>query len=184
MRDDPIEQITATGISTLATHHELDLVVLATGFDASTGGFTQIDIHSTDGTTLKDLWADGVKTQLGFAVPDFPNMLMLYGPQSPTTFCNGPTCAEVQGDWVIDCLCYLREHGYVRIEATHSAAQAWSIELAKVGDGLLFPQADSWYMGANIPGKKRELLCQPNPQQYLKHCRVCADNGYECFIVS
>ena len=184
VRDEPIQEITTTGVQTSTAHHEFDLIILATGFDSSTGGFTQIDIRSTSGVTLKDLWADGVKTQLGFAVPDFPNMLMLYGPQSPTSFCNGPTCAEVQGDWVVDCLCYLREHGLTKVEATDAAAEAWGRELAKVGEGLLFPEADSWYMGANIPGKQRELLCHPNPQKYLKHCRDCADNGYEGFVFS
>ncbi|MEM7020736.1 MAG: hypothetical protein AAF512_25765, partial [Pseudomonadota bacterium] len=117
-------------------------------------------------------------------VPGFPNMLMLYGPQSPTSFCNGPTCAEVQGDWVIDCLRYIRENGFARIEATQEATEAWAQEIAKVGESLLFPEANSWYMGANIPGKHRELLCHPNPQKYLKNCRDCAENGYEGFIFS
>ena len=181
VRAQPIQEITATGVQTPEGLHELDLLVLATGFDSSTGGFAQIDFRGTEGTTVMETWAHGVKTHLGFAVPGFPNMLMLYGPQSPTAFCNGPTCAEVQGDWVVDCLRYLREQGCSRIEATEDAAASWSRRIQEIADGSLLPQADSWYMGANIPGKHRELLYFPDVQEYLAHCRDSAAAGYSGF---
>ncbi|MDX1648287.1 MAG: hypothetical protein R3263_00400, partial [Myxococcota bacterium] len=92
------------------------------------------------------------------AVPAFPNMLMLYGPQSPTAFWNGPTCAEVQGDWIVDCLTHLRDHGLTRIEATRAAAEGWNRHMDELASTTLLPLADSWYMGANIPGKPRQLL--------------------------
>jgi cyclohexanone monooxygenase len=133
------------------------------------------------GSTLKDAWSTGVNTYLGLGIPDFPNLLMLYGPQSPTAFCNGPTCAELQGDWVVDCLSYLRDHGLTRIEATAASGQAWSQHMADLAAGTLLPLADSWYMGANIPGKPRQLLHHLGLQEYLAFCRESAENGYSGF---
>jgi cyclohexanone monooxygenase len=181
VRADPIDRITPTGIRTRAGHHELDLIVLATGFDAGTGGLTQIDVRGLSGRTLKDTWRNGVQTHLGIGIPDFPNLLVLYGPQSPTSFCNGPTCAELQGDWVVDCLCYLRTKGFTRIEADAAAGEAWTRHLADLAAGTLLPLADSWYMGANIPGKTRQLLNYAGLQTYLGFCRDSAESGYSGF---
>jgi cyclohexanone monooxygenase len=181
VRDEPIEEITRAGVRTASRHYELDVLVLATGFDASTGGLTQIDIRGVSGRTLKETWSRGVQTHLGLGIPDFPNLLMLYGPQSPTAFCNGPTCAELQGDWVVDCLCYLRERGLRRIEATTAAGESWTDHMAELAAGSLLSQADSWYMGANVPGKPRQLLHHLGVQEYLAFCRESAENGYSGF---
>ena len=184
LRESPIERITPTGLETSAGAHEFDVLVLATGFDASTGSFTQIDLIGSGGKRLDDVWSDGVRTYLGYSIPHMPNLLMLYGPQSPTAFCNGPTCAEVQGDWVVECLSHLRDRNLSRIETTDEAAAGWAAHLAEVGEGTLFPRADSWYMGANIPGKRRELLYYPFPQDYLEQCQASAMAGYEGFDLS
>jgi len=181
VREDPIEAVTPSGVRTASGHHPLDVLVLATGFDASTGGLTQLEIRGRSGRTLEETWRGGVQTQLGVAIPDFPNLLMLYGPQSPTAFCNGPTCAELQGDWVADCLAYLRERGHTRIEATPAAGEAWTQHMAELAEGTLLPKAESWYMGANIPGKPRQLLHHLGVQVYLAHCRESAANGYAGF---
>jgi cyclohexanone monooxygenase len=183
VRESPIEAVTATGVRTGdGREHPLDVLVLATGFDAVTGGLTSIDIHGTNGPTLKEYWADGAKTYLGMASAGFPNMLYIYGPQSPSGFCNGPTCAEAQGDWVVDCLSYLREQGLSRIEALATAEADWGRHTAEAGDATLFPLADSWYMGANIPGKKREILNYPGGLKlYLEQCEAAATKGYEGF---
>jgi cyclohexanone monooxygenase len=125
-----------------------------------------------------------MRTHLGYAIPHMPNLLMLYGPQSPTAFCNGPTCAEIQGDWVVACLDHLRSNGLSRIEATDEAADAWSAHLATIAADTLFPRADSWYMGANIPGKHRELLYYPSPQDYIERCEEAARTGYAGFRLS
>jgi cyclohexanone monooxygenase len=167
VRDESIEEITPTGVRTASRHYELDLLVLATGFDASTGGLTQFEIRGLSGRTLKDTWSAGVQTYLGLGIPDFPNLLMLYGPQSPTAFCNGPTCAELQGDWVVDCLCHLRDHGLTRLEAEAAAGESWTEHMADLAAGTLLPRAESWYMGANIPGKPRQLLHHLGVQEYL-----------------
>jgi cyclohexanone monooxygenase len=183
VREEPIEEITQTGVRTASRHHELDILVLATGFDASTGGLTQFEIRGLSGRTLKETWSTGVQTYLGLGIPDFPNLLMLYGPQSPTAFCNGPTCAELQGDWVADCLSYLRDNGLARIEAKPAAGESWTQHMADLAAGTLLPQADSWYMGANVPGKPRQLLHYLGVQNYLAFCRESAENGYSGFVL-
>jgi cyclohexanone monooxygenase len=183
VRAEPIEEITPTGVRTRARHYALDVLVLATGFDASTGGLTQIDIRGVSGRTLKETWSSGVQTYLGLGIPDFPNLLMLYGPQSPTAFCNGPTCAELQGDWVADCLSYLRERRLVRIEARPDAGASWTQHMAELAAGTLLPLADSWYMGANVPGKPQQLLHYLGLQEYLAFCRQSAEHGYAGFEV-
>ncbi len=125
LRTAPIERVTRSGIKTAAGEHDLDILVLATGFDAVTGGLTSIDIRGTQGETLREKWARGVRAHLGMAVAGFPNLLFVYGPQSPNAFCNGPTCAELQGDWIARLLDHLHQRNYTRIEATVPAESRW-----------------------------------------------------------
>ena len=184
LRATPIERVTPTGVRTTAGDHDLDLLVLATGFDAVTGGLTSIELRGTRGDTLADHWRDGVRTHLGVASSGFPNLLYLYGPQSPSGFCNGPTCAEVQGDWVVDLLTHLHEEGITRIEAEPEAEETWRVLVHDIASMTLFPRADSWYMGANIPGKPREMLNWPGGLQlYLEACRESAAAGYSGFAL-
>jgi cyclohexanone monooxygenase len=184
-RSTPIEAITPTGIRTAdGEHREFDLIALATGFDANTGGLTQIDICDTAGVQLSERWAGGVDTHLGVAIAGFPNLLMLYGPQSSTAFCNGPTCAELQGDWVVALLAHVRDRALTRIESTVEAGELWSEHLDQVADATLFPLADSWYMAANVPGKRRQLLNHPISDTYLSRLAACADDGYSGFELS
>jgi cyclohexanone monooxygenase len=185
LRTDPIERVTPGGIKTAAGEHDLDILVLATGFDAVTGGLTSIDIRGTEGETLKEKWANGVRAQLGMAAAGFPNLLFVYGPQSPNGFCNGPTCAEVQGDWIVRLLDHLRQRNYTRVEATVAAEEAWRAQVLELADATLFPRADSWYVGANIPGKPREMLSFTGGlPAYLAKCRESAERGYEGFALS
>jgi cation diffusion facilitator CzcD-associated flavoprotein CzcO len=185
LRTAPIEKVTRSGIKTAAGEHDLDILVLATGFDAVTGGLTSIDIRGTQGETLQEKWAKGVRAHLGMAVAGFPNLLFVYGPQSPNAFCNGPTCAELQGDWIARLLDHLRQRNYARIEATVAAEEAWRAQVLKLADATLFPRADSWYLGANIPGKPREMLAFAGGlPAYLAKCRESAERGYEGFAIS
>jgi cation diffusion facilitator CzcD-associated flavoprotein CzcO len=184
VRETPIERITSKGVKTSDGEHELDILVMATGFDAVTGGLTSIDIHGTQGVTLKEKWANGVRAYLGVASTSFPNLLFIYGPQSPSGFCNGPTCAELQGDWVVECLEYMRQSGLARIEATSAAEEAWREHVSELANATLFPRADSWYMAANIPGKPREILNYPGGlPTYLQKCKESAEKGYEGFVL-
>jgi cation diffusion facilitator CzcD-associated flavoprotein CzcO len=152
LRKTPIEGVTRSGIKTAAGEHNLDILVLATGFDAVTGGLTSIDIRGTGGQILKEKWEKGVQAHLGMAAAGFPNLLFVYGPQRPNAFANGPTCAELQGDWITQMLDHLRQRNWARFEATVPAEEAWRAQVIEMASGTLFPRADSWYLGANIPG--------------------------------
>jgi cation diffusion facilitator CzcD-associated flavoprotein CzcO len=181
----PIERVTPTGVKTKDRDIELDILVLATGFDFLTGGLTSIDIRGTNGETLREKWSSGSRAHLGMASAHFPNLLYIYGPQSPSAFCNGPSCAELQGDFVVACIEYMRRNTLRRIEATQEAEEAWRDHVAELVGATLFPRAQSWYMGANIPGKKREMLVYPGGLPlYLQKCKESADSGYAGFVLS
>jgi cation diffusion facilitator CzcD-associated flavoprotein CzcO len=186
LRETSIERVTPAGVVTSdGREHKLDVLVLATGFDSITGGLTAIDIRGTKGESFADVFAGGTRTHLGTATAGFPNLFYIYGPQSPSAFCNGPTCAELQGDWVVECLEYLRRNGLSRIEATHEAENAWGSHVAELTAATLFPEAKSWYMGANVPGKKRELLAYPGGlPTYLQKCNEAAEKGYDGFVLA
>jgi cation diffusion facilitator CzcD-associated flavoprotein CzcO len=184
LREDPIERITPSGIKTKDGEYELDIIVLATGFDSLTGGLTSIDIRGTNGETLREKWSSGSRAHLGTASANFPNLLYVYGPQSPSAFCNGPTCAELQGDFIVECIEHMRRNKLRRIEATQEAEEAWRDHVAELVDATLFPRAQSWYMGANIPGKKREMLAYPGGLPvYLQKCKESVDAGYAGFVL-
>jgi cation diffusion facilitator CzcD-associated flavoprotein CzcO len=182
----PIDRVVPEGLRTAdGVVHELDVLVMATGFDANTGALNEIDIRGVDSTALGDKWASGVDAYLGIASAGFPNALFSYGPQSPAAFCNGPTSAELQGDAIADLLDYLRANGKSRIESTTPADNAWTDEIAQMLSVSLFDQADSWYLGANIPGKKRQLLNFPGGvPAYLERLKTLKDKGYEGFEIS
>ena len=181
----PIDRLVAEGLKTSdGVVHELDALVMATGFDANTGALKDIDIRGVDGTALADKWANGVDAYLGIASAGFPNALFSYGPQSPAAFCNGPTSAELQGDTLADLLDYLRANGKSRIESTTGADTGWTEEIAQMLSASLFDQADSWYLGANIPGKKRQLLNYPGGvPAYAEKLKTLKDKGYEGFEI-
>jgi cyclohexanone monooxygenase len=185
LRKAPIERVTRSGIRTTAGAHELDVLVLATGFDAVTGGLTSIDIRGTQGETLREKWAKGVHTHLGMATAGFPNLLFVYGPHSPNAFANGPTCAELQGDWIVQLLDHLHQCGCTRFESTVPAEEAWRAQVHDIADMTLFPRANSWYVGANIPGKPREMLSFAGGlSTYVAKCNESAERGYEGFAIS
>jgi len=139
----------------------LDVLVLATGSDSGTGGLTQIDIRGVSGQTLADTWRGSVRMHLGLSAPNFPNPFILYGPQSPTAFWNGPTSTEVQGEWVVKCLCHMQANGCGVMEATQAAAERWAAHIRSIADGSLLPLADSWHMGTNTPGRPGSFFFIP-----------------------
>jgi cation diffusion facilitator CzcD-associated flavoprotein CzcO len=184
LRDEPIVEILPHGVVTSAKARQHDVLVLATGFDAVTGGLMQMDIRGRHGTTLATAWKEGARTHLGYAVSGFPNMLFLYGPQSPSGFANGPSAAEVQGDWATSFLMHLRDAGLDRFEAEPDTHDAWGRHVDELAAPTLFSQADSWYMGANIPGKPRQLLNYPSLVIYAEMCDASAACGYTGFCLS
>ena len=185
LKVNPIETFTRTGIRTRdGTEYPVDVVVLATGFDAVTGGLTQIDIRGVDGVSIKETWSDGVKTHLGISVTGFPNMFIIYGPQAPTAFATGPSCAEAQGEFIARCLSFMREKGYASIHPTVEAELAWREHVNETAQEGLFAQTESWYFGDNIPGKPREALnYMAGMPLYKTKCRESWESGFKDWIL-
>ncbi len=154
----PITTITETGIDVVDESLEFDTIVFATGFDAMTGAIVAVDITGRDGLTLRDAWADGPQTYLGLTAAGFPNLFMITGPGSPSVLSNMIVSIEQHVDWIADCLRQLREEGFQSIEPTESAVDGWVHHVNDFADITLFPQANSWYMGANVPGKTQVFL--------------------------
>lgn len=158
----PIDHVSPKGVVTAdGVEHELDVLILATGFDAVTGGMTAIDIRGVDGQSFGESFENGAHTALGVATSGFPNMLFVYGPQSPAGFCNGPTCAEAQGDWIVNFITDMRRENVTRFEATPEAEKRWQDEIDLILGVTLFGRAASWYMGRNVPGKPVQMLMYP-----------------------
>ena len=158
LRRTPIEEITETGIRTSDGERDLDMIVFATGFDAMTGALSRIDIRGRGGRELREAWSAGPRTHLGLMVDGFPNMFIMVGPGSPSVLANMVLGAEQQMDWIAACLDHLREQGATAIEPTPDAVDEWVAECNAKAAGTLFPSANSWYMGANIPGKPRVFM--------------------------
>lgn len=185
MRKAGIDSFTETGITTTdGRKFDFDIIILATGFDAVTGGLTQIDLRGDQGQALADVWRNGVKTQLGLASKGFPNMWFIYGPQSPNNACVGPTCAEIQGEWVVSCLRHLRENQIRRFEATDKGQESWTQEMDLIASFVLMSKGDNWQTGANIPGKTRQLLTHVDYLRYMEFCRTSEQSGYADFALS
>jgi cation diffusion facilitator CzcD-associated flavoprotein CzcO len=180
----PIERITPHGHVAGGIEHELDMIVFATGFDAMTGSLTRIDIKGRDGHTLREAWAAGPVNYLGLGVPGFPNLFTLTGPGSPSVLANMFVANEHHVDWVADCIGYLRERGLRTIEATEAAADAWVAHVNEVAGRTLYPTCNSWYLGANIPGKTRVFMPLPGFPAYAEKCEEVASRGYDGFAVA
>ncbi len=154
----PITTITETGIETSDESFEFDAIVFATGFDAMTGAIVAVDITGRDGVSLKEKWSHGPKTYLGLMIAGFPNLFTVTGPGSPSVLSNMMVSIEQHVDWISDCLVELRTRGFDVIEPTETAETGWVQHVNDFADLTLFPQANSWYMGANVPGKPRVFL--------------------------
>ncbi|NEW42648.1 NAD(P)/FAD-dependent oxidoreductase [Nocardia cyriacigeorgica] len=158
LRATPIERIDADGVHTTDAHYPLDALVLATGFDAMTGSVARLNIVGRDGRTLNEAWQEGPKTYLGLGVAGFPNLFNLTGPGSPSVLANMVLHSELHVDWVADAIDYLDRNGASALEARPDAVAAWVAECAERAAGTLMPTANSWYLGANVPGKPRVFM--------------------------
>ncbi len=185
IRSAPIEAITRTGIRTRDAEYELDCIVFATGFDAMTGTLFNLGISGKGGVALREKWADGPHTYLGVAAAGFPNLFIITGPGSPSVLSNMPVSIEQHVEWIADCIHYLRDRNLDSIEATEQAQQAWDAQVIEIANATLFPQADSWYMGANIPGKPRVFMPYAGGVgTYRQLCAEIAEKGYEGFVTA
>ena len=185
VRSAPIERLTAKGLLTGGKEYELDAIVFATGFDAMTGALFKIDIRGKGGQALKEKWADGPRAYLGLAVEGFPNLFTITGPGSPSVLSNMIVSIEQHVEWITDCIKHMREQDLASIEATRAAEDAWVEHVAVVGNYTLYPLANSWYVGANIPGKPRVFMPYiGGVGNYRKKCDEVAASGYEGFALS
>ena len=182
LRRTPIETITPGGLRTTGKEFALDSIIFATGYDAVTGALDRIDIRGRDGAVLKEKWAAGPRTYLGLAVAGFPNLFIVTGPGSPSILTNVVVAIEQHVAWVADCIAHMQAGGIDTVEADEAAEDAWVDEVNTVASRTLFPQAASWYMGANIPGKPRVFLPYVGGLgAYTRICDEVAADGYRGF---
>jgi cation diffusion facilitator CzcD-associated flavoprotein CzcO len=183
IRTAPIQEITPNGLRTTEAEYELDVLVFATGFDAMTGSLLRIDITGAGGLPLAKVWEGGPRTFLGLQIAGFPNMFMITGPGSPSVLLNMPVAIEQHVDWIADCIEYMRQRGLTRVEATEAAQDAWVEHVAEVAELSLMGKANSWYVGANIPGKPRVVMPYAGGQPlYRERCQAVKDAEYEGFV--
>jgi cyclohexanone monooxygenase len=185
VRATPIVGIVPSGISTTDAEYTVDAIVLATGFDAMTGTLAAIDIRGRVGLALRDKWSAGPLTYLGLQSAGFPNLFIVAGPGSPSVLSNVVTSIEQHVEWIADCLAYAAAQGDEVIEATEAAEQAWVSHVNELAAGKLYGDANSWYLGANVPGKPRVFMPYAGGVgRYRKHCEAVAANGYDGFRFS
>ena len=185
IRKNPIREITADGLVLEdGARHALDTLVFATGFDAVTGSIIRMNLRGKGGVALKDKWDHGPRAYLGLSSAGFPNMFMITGPGSPSILANFPVCIEQHVDWIADCMVHMRDRNLDEIEALSGPENDWARMIAEEADKTLLPLADSWYMGANIPGKPRVFLAYPNGiHTYTELCADVARRGYDGFAL-
>jgi len=185
LREAPIAEITEAGIATTDNHYDVDIIVYATGFDAMTGSFNKIDIEGRQGHKLRNKWAAGPLTYLGLTVAGFPNMFMITGPGSPSVLTNMPIAIEQHVDLVADTIDYLRRSNLGVIEADSDAEAAWVQHVNELAEPTMFMHANSWYLGANIPGKPRVFMPYAGGMStYRQHCQDIVANNYQGFTLT
>ncbi len=184
LRETPIEAITPAGIRTTAEEHPLDVIVFATGFDAMTGSLLRIDIRGRGGLALRDAWAAGPRTYLGLQVAGFPNLFTITGPGSPSVLTNMVVSIEHHVDLIAGILTHLREHDLGTVEAQQAAQDEWVDFVNGVAGFTLFPTCNSWYLGANVPGKSRVFMPLPGFPIYTEVCDSVVADGYRGFTCS
>ena len=183
--DGPIEEITPNGIRAGGKEYPLDIIVIATGFDAMTGPLKKLGIKGRGGRALAQEWEDGPQTYLGLAIAGYPNLFTITGPQSPSVLSNMPVSIEQHVEWITECIAHMRRNKLATIEASPQAQDAWGAHVAEVVNSTLMPGTNSWYMGANIAGKPRRFLPYLGPEGvggYRRKCAEVAENGYEGFV--
>ncbi|NNH75980.1 NAD(P)/FAD-dependent oxidoreductase [Nocardia uniformis] len=185
LRREPIEEITATGIRTVDRQLEFDAIVYATGFDAMTGALLSIDPKGANGIRLHEAFADGPVTYLGFGIPGFPNMFSVNSVGTPSVMANMALHSEQQLDWILALIEHCRTRDIARVQARTESAREWTDHLMEVAAGTLFVRANSWYLGANVEGKKRVFMPYIGGfGNYRRRCDTERENGYPGFELS
>ena len=182
LREDPIEGFTPTSVRTKQGEHQIDVLVLATGFDAVSGSMLKLNPQGRDGVRLEQKWGDRFDNYLGTTIAGFPNLFMIHGPGAPGVFFTMPLGAELTTAFIADCIRHLRERDLGAIEATEEAEAGWDREINAIADRTLYPRTNSWYMGANIPGKPRQFLGHLRGSQYFDRLSEVAAGGWDGFV--
>ena len=187
VKETPIERLTERGVRTAdGKLHEVDILVLATGFDAGTGALTHIDIRGRGGRPLKDEWSKDIRTTFGLQIHGYPNLFTTGAPLAPAAaLCNMTTCLQHQVDWITDCIGYMKARGLIEIEPTKEAQDDWVKYHDEVANATLISKTDSWYVGSNVPGKQRRMLSYAGGVgTYHQKCQEVAIRGYPGFVMS
>ncbi len=184
LRKSPIEEIVPEGIRTTDGQYTFDILIYATGFDAFTGSLFRMDIRGKDGKTLEQHWDNGPRTLYGLCTCGFPNLFLITGPQSPSVLFNMPLGIEMHAQWIADCIAYLDQNGYRSIEPTEEDEQGWLAETETVAQTTLLPKTESWYSGANIPGKPRLFMVYlGGGKEYKRIITESAEKSYSGFVL-
>jgi cation diffusion facilitator CzcD-associated flavoprotein CzcO/acetyl esterase/lipase len=184
LRKHPIKAITESGIDTINASHTFDAIVFATGFDAMTGALVGVDITGSNGLTLREKWSNGPETYLGLMTTGFPNLFTITGPGSPSVLSNMTVSIEQHVEWVSNCLDDLRKNNFEFIEPTRTAEAGWVQHVNDYGAITLLPQTNSWYTGANVPGKPRVFLPYiGGVGPYRRICDEVVERGYFGFVL-
>ena len=184
VEEQPITRISENGVVVGETEYPVDSLIFATGFDAMTGALNRIDIRGKAGLTLAEKWHAGPRTYLGLPTSGFPNLFTISGPGSPSVLTNMLPSIEQHVNWISDCIRYMTEHNLSAIEATTEAEDDWVDHVNEIADSTLFPTCNSWYLGANVPGKPRVFMPYFGFPPYVEKCVEVAENGYEGFALS
>ncbi|KAL4889657.1 hypothetical protein BDV59DRAFT_210099 [Aspergillus ambiguus] len=187
LKKTPFKTFTENGVITEdGKFREFDYVVMATGFESFTGSIAMMDIRGKNGVNMKDVWKNGVRTYLGMVVNGFPNCFQAYTPQgitAPTALSNGPTIIECQIDWILETILKMEKDGVETLEPTTESEDQWIKMINEVASHTFYAETDSWWTGANVPGKKREMLTYlAGIGQYEKECHDKLD-GWKGFEV-
>jgi acetone monooxygenase (methyl acetate-forming) len=184
VRDNPIARVTPDGIQTVdGKLYELDIIILATGFDAGTGALTRIDIRGRGGRSLKEDWSRDIRTTMGLQVHGYPNLFTTATPLAPSAaLCNMTTCLQQQTEWITDCIRYMRDHDLTVCEPTKEMEDRWVEHHDETANATLISKTVSWYLGSNVEGKPRRVLSYTGGVgTYRQKCAEVAANGYQGF---
>lgn len=187
VKDNPIECIVADGIKTSdGTVHELDVIILATGFDAGTGALTRIDIRGRNGRSLKKDWGKDIRTSMGMLVHGYPNLFATGIPLAPSAaLCNMTTCLQQQTEWISDCIQYLESRKFASIEPTKEFEDEWVQHHDEIANDNLISKTNSWYVGSNVPGKPRRVLSYlGGAGAYREKCTEVKETNYDGFSIA
>ena len=149
-----------------------------------TGALLRIDIRGRNGVTLRERWAEGPRTYLGLCVQGFPNLFTITGPGSPSVLANMIPGIEQHVDWIADCILHLQDRGFRHIETTRESERAWGEIVNDIANRTLFTNCNSWYVGANIPGKPRGFMVYIGFPSYVERCKEVVRKGYQGFELS